>query len=543
MSLAEPRSGDCRPMPSLPVSALLRVRLLDSGQPLPHGARFKLRTVRVFSLVIRRRIADNQVSSPGNGCMRWLVLIHRYLGISIGILIAAWCLSGIVMMYVSYPEWSQAERLRGLPLLEFDGCCAPPGAALADDSRVQSMQLEMLGSRPIVRLQLAAEPLRTIDLIDGTPMTAVSPAQALGVAQGYTEQSNAARFDRTIDFDQWTVAGVSSAERPLYRFSVNDTAGTELYVSRHSGRLVQATTARQRFWNWLGAVPHWLYFAGLRHNVRLWSAVIVWTSLAGCFLTVTGLYLGVQRFLRPGPGRWSPFRGLLLWHHIPGLLAGVFALTWVASGLVSMNPWGFLESPESDSGRGTRAAWLSGAQVRDCLRALQSAPLPAGTVSIESSQFEGRLYPIAATASGTRFRLDASGHAAPLAAADVATLASGLSRPGETAAVALISDEDEYYFTHHRDVVHLPVYRAVLDDRQHTRYYIDPVAGSVLRRVDANARWYRWLHQGLHRMDFTPTLRARPLWDALMWVLMSAVAAIGCTGAVLGMRRLLPRTR
>ncbi len=103
--------------------------------------------------------------------------------------------------------------------------------------------------------------------------------------------------------------------------------------------------------------------------------------------------------------------------------------------------------------------------------------------------------------------------------------------------------EDPYYFSHHRDIVPLPVYRVILEDAGHTRYYIDPVSGAFLRRVDGNSRWYRWLHQGLHRMDFTPALRQRPLWDVLMWVLMSAVATISCTGAVLGIRRLLGQKR
>ena len=34
---------------------------------------------------------------------RLILLLHRYLGIAVGALMVMWCLSGIVMMYVSYP--------------------------------------------------------------------------------------------------------------------------------------------------------------------------------------------------------------------------------------------------------------------------------------------------------------------------------------------------------------------------------------------------------------------------------------------------------
>ena len=66
------------------------------------------------------------------------------------------------------------------------------------------------------------------------------------------------------------------------------------------------------------------------------------TSLLGCFLAGVGLYLGVRQIAAQPAGRWSPYVGFNLWHHIAGLAFGIFALTWVLSGLLSMNPWGWL---------------------------------------------------------------------------------------------------------------------------------------------------------------------------------------------------------
>ncbi len=254
----------------------------------------------------------------------------------------------------------------------------------------------------------------------------------------------------------------------------------------------------------------------------------MWTSLFGCFLTGTGIYLGVLRFVRSPAGRVSPYRGLLLWHHVPGFFAGVFALTWVASGLISMNPWGFLE----DDWRPPDVGSLTAAQVNAILR----VPLPADTVSLESSRLNGQLYLITTTASGVRTRLDAQGAPSPLSAAEVERWAATVT--GSKGAPERLETEDTYYFSHHRAIAELPVYRAIVDD---ARYYFDATSGRLLRRIDSNSRWYRWLHEGLHRMDFTPTLRTRPLWDVVMWVLMSAVATISLTGAVLGIRRLRPR--
>jgi hypothetical protein len=79
----------------------------------------------------------------------------------------------------------------------------------------------------------------------------------------------------------------------------------------------------------------------LRSNVVLWTEIMIWTSVLGAFLTVLGLYLGITQF--KARARFSPYRGWFYWHHIMGLVFGITTLTFVVSGLISMNPWGFLE--------------------------------------------------------------------------------------------------------------------------------------------------------------------------------------------------------
>src|SRR5690606_8725462 len=119
--------------------------------------------------------------------------------------------------------------------------------------------------------------------------------------------------------------------------TVGDDAGTVLYVSGRTGQVIQDTVAHERFWNWLGAVPHWLYFSFIRQNQPVWYNFVVYASLLGVFLTATGLYIGIRQFGRGK--RKSPYRGLALWHHWTGLIFGVLTLTWVLSGLFSMQPW------------------------------------------------------------------------------------------------------------------------------------------------------------------------------------------------------------
>ena len=46
--------------------------------------------------------------------IRPLIILHRYVGVVLGVLMTVWCLSGFVMMYQPYPATSAAERQAGL---------------------------------------------------------------------------------------------------------------------------------------------------------------------------------------------------------------------------------------------------------------------------------------------------------------------------------------------------------------------------------------------------------------------------------------------
>ncbi|MNF96684.1 hypothetical protein D3C84_794800 [compost metagenome] len=69
---------------------------------------------------------------------------------------------------------------------------------------------------------------------------------------------------------------------------------------------------------------------------------MIYLSLTATLMAVLGAVIGVLRWRLRKPyrsGSRSPYRGFARWHHIGGLLFGVLAITWIFSGLMSMNPW------------------------------------------------------------------------------------------------------------------------------------------------------------------------------------------------------------
>ena len=476
--------------------------------------------------------------------LRPVVFLHRWLGVIVGLLMTVWCLSGFVMIYVDYPRLLPADQLRGLGPLQLARADRLAAVPLPDDQPLTSARIEMMAGRPVLRIVPAMAADRPIaqmrvtpaafDLATGQPFEAIPPADVRAIAQDFGKRSGIAG---TVDgltetgMDQWTVQAYPR-NAPLWRADFTDVAHSQVYVSAKTGEIVQATTRFQRFWSWLGAVPHWLYPTILRQDGALWSQVVIWTSLLGCFLTVTGMWLGIVRLRRrPGRGLHSPFRGVWWWHHVFGLFFGVLTLSWVASGLFSMNPWGFLDSMAGFAEREKLAGTMRWDQVRSAMTA--STRLPEGTVRLETAPLGGRVYLVAVDARGGKARFAADGAASPLPEDE---MRAAVTREMPLESLSLLRQEDSYYYSH-KFPAPLPVWRAILADAEQTHLYIDPASGQLIRAFDRNGRSFRWLQDGLHSLDF-PALRQRPLRDIVVIPLLAMVTLVCATGTWMGFSRI-----
>lgn len=460
-----------------------------------------------------------------------ILIIHRYLGVLVGLVMTVWCLSGFVMMYQAYPETTPEERLAGLQPLDLSACCQT--GQLDTARQYESIRVEMMAGGPVARATPADSPAIILDLSTGLPTEGIGPELAARIAAQHAQSLGLTQTPRldTLVRDQWTVQ-LARRHQPIYRASFGDPAATQIYVSGATGEVIQDTTRRERILGWLGAVPHWLYPAVLRQHSGTWIQVVIWSSVLGVFLTVTGVYVGVSRWLARPKGRISPFRGLWLWHHMIGLVFGVLTLTWTLSGLFSMSPWGLFE------GQGGRFALAyqgqtSGADIAKTLAAVPAMKLD-GAVQLEAVPVGGALGLIVTDAGSNARRLSPVGADMPLGGAEIATALGGVGAP--LASLERLGREDAYYYGHHGEV-DLPVWRAVLGDAGATRLYIDTVSGQVRRVADPAARQYRWWQSGLHDFDF-PVLRERPLWDIVVLLLLAGVTGVCATGTWLSWRRL-----
>lgn len=458
---------------------------------------------------------------------RWLYLIHRWIGIATCLLFAIWFLSGVVMMYVGFPALTETERRAMLPAIEGQQVRLTPTEALAAAGQgawPRSLRLEMLLEEPVYRITTWDSAHLTVSARDGRRIAGIDAAQAVAIAGGGKAQLE--------ERDQWSVTARYDPLRPLYLVSLNDAADTQLYVSVRTGEIVLDTTRYERFWNWLGSVPHWIYPTILRANAPLWREVVLWVSGAAILVAVTGILIGIQR-LRPQrrykSGVISPYRGWLLWHHWAGVIGGLFLLAWIVSGWLSMNPNDWF------SGRNTDVAALR-------RYAGHEAPVfPSAAVPGEGV-VEMRFLWIGGNPLIVQYRGDGSVIGAAMARAQIFAAAAQLLPQARPVLQTTLTDEDDYWYSHHTTRM-LPVLRIGFDDADGTWFHVDPVNGDILSRMDASRRRYRWLFNALHSFDFHVLIRNRPAWDLALWTMSLLGLGLSATGIVIGWRHLRRRLR
>jgi hypothetical protein len=498
-----------------------------------------------------------------------LAYSHRWLGIAGCVLFVAWFVSGVVMMYARMPGLAEEERLARAPELDLSRVALAPAEA-ADKVGIDAGEVHvgMLQGRPVYRFGGRDQLIVFADT--GAVFEGIGRAEALEVARryapGYTGPFRYAAH--VTEPDQWTLQARN--RMPMHRFDLDDADATHLYVSEVTGDVVLRTTRAERFWGYLGPVFHWVYFTPLRRNGPLWTEFIIWSSLVGCVMCITGIVWGLWRYSPRSTYRLkrvpsiSPYAGWMKWHHIAGLLFGLVTLTWTYSGLLSMGPFNWFRS--APASRTERDASTGGPLkvpllTIESMRAAHAAITPAfRPKELESMQFRGEPYWLAREApSGSQAALWVQigllprsprprmqhRYVSAIRPDRGAITTFGRDEMHDIAAAALpgvpvqdatwLADYDGYYYDP-RGTRPLPVLRVRYADDNATWLYLDPERGGIVQRSNKVSRLRRWLYQGLHSLDFPFLYFKRPLWDFVVIVL-----SIG--GTVLSITTMLPAWR
>ncbi len=482
-----------------------------------------------------------------------LVYTHRWLGIVGSLLFVSWFVSGIVMMYAQMPVLTTEERMARLGPVDL----RTARVELADvvqglDAFPQRIRIGMLDGRPVYSFLVRGR-WTTVFADDGNALPPLSSDEAMSAAHRFApEHATTLQYDQRLDdVDQWTfnVRGLM----PMHRIALGDPAGTDVYVSDQTGEVVLDASASERRWGYAGAVVHWLYFTPFRRQAAIWNETIIWLSMTGCVLSLTGLVWGVwryssdKRYRLKGERSHTPYAGLMRWHHYAGLVFGLVTFTWIFSGLLSMDPWSW--SPGTAPTRAQRDAVAGGPftpgaltleRARTALAAFGSQP----PKELELVQFQGEAYLHAGNiVPGIVLASASAPHIADTLDRRIVEEAARAAMPGVRVEDAVWLDRYDAYYYNRDGALALPVLRVRYADPMATWLYLDPRQGAIVRKEERLSRLNRWLYHGFHSLDFPFLYYRRPLWDAVVIVLSVGGILLSVTSLGAAYRRLRRHVR
>lgn len=487
--------------------------------------------------------------------------LHKVVGCILCILFFMWFASGIVMIYHSFPRASQEKYMENQLILSADLPAVDSlRASFPDTVAISGLQVEMYLDKPVFVMD-GMEGKERYDASDCKLITETIDMTVRSWCSAPVES-----IDTLTDIDQWIPFGRNRDDLPVYRYNFADSDKHQLYVSSQTGKVLQFTTSDERFWAWVGAIPHWVYFTMLRAEQDVWINFVKWAAGIGCIMCLLGFVLairiaikgkGIKKKVLPYKKKWFN------WHYVTGMVFGLCAITFAFSGMMSlMDIPDFLKKApvektvddhhskekgkDKDKGRGGRRGGpgrfgFGGGPVDfeayalDYRKAVSAYP---NAKTIAWCNRKGHPY-YQLNVEGKIFNIDATDSlvAKPFTITQQMVEDEMAKTYGDSLkyTIARIDEFDDDYFSLKVEENSLPVYRVIVEDYMNTRHYINPVTLQE-RRVDDDSRTRHLLYRALHTLEFK-FLTDRPwLWNIVMYTLLIGGTMFSITGVVLSFK-------
>lgn len=209
--------------------------------------------------------------------IRILHLLHRWLGIALGVVVLLWFLSGLVMLFVAYPHLDEEQRLHPLPRIPAGELQVTPLAAWqslgrtdwpgswAPRCRAGLCGVSFSGGTSLVGGGCQKQPQ------DRTPGCGAGGCTCSRLAG---RRSAAGRSNRTGSMDGFaSLRGLAAALPGRAGGWPGCSTCHAMAVMWCSKRLLPNVAGT----GW-GSVLHWVYFTPLREEATLWRQLVLWRA-------------------------------------------------------------------------------------------------------------------------------------------------------------------------------------------------------------------------------------------------------------------------
>ena len=509
---------------------------------------------------------------------RTMFFLHRLSGTIVALFFAMWFLTGLVLIYHPYPRVDDKMKQAHMENLPDTLPVLDPFIAKVDGTIRNISVHQQLGQTLIEISTRDKDYLFCADTAQ--QQKTINEEALMQIASNWVERIPIKK-DTIYDREQWVLYERYKSEMPMVHLTYDDKDKSELYISIKTGEVHQWTTRANRFWAYIGAIPHKLYFPFIRKDLETWK----WCIYIGGFICLiaafTGFYVGIFVLIRRRLKKhvWeNPYKKFVYrWHEFIGLGMGLFMILWGFSGMFIMERIPQWVAPyEGDYTISASRFWgrkplplsaykldytllttvckdiksvdwthfgsvpvyaVVNADSMVYIDASKSTPEP-----VEFSSEEILECAIKVISQGKSDGENSHGHATRMErekSSENSTPDS--SKETETAtiqksdcSIELLTAYDEYY-TDRDNEYPLPVYKVDINNADGSRFYVSPQTGEV-RYSNHNRRVKRWAVNAIHYLKIQALMKHKVLWTICIWVLCLGGAFVSLTGAWLGLK-------
>ncbi len=470
---------------------------------------------------------------------------HKYTGIVISAFFLMWFISGVVLIYHPYPRVSEA---RFNQMKETLPSSLPDLNYISErvEGKIQGLRIREFQGQTLMdvktkekRYQLTTDTLQDVKPIDFSCVEQIAKQWV---------DAPITKVDTLHKRRQWVLFTRYERALPIYKFYFADKYKSQLFVSGKTGDVQQLTTAKQRFWAYVGAIPHKLYVPALRRNTELWKGCFVVGASFCLAAALTGFIYGLYIFIRREriKGQWgNPYRKR--WqrvHFSMGLIFGLFCISWAVSGIFAMQrvPQWLIKTEAPYVFDKTRL-WGKGLLPMDAYKLGFDKLKQEYPQLKEITLARYAEVPAYIIIEGENERyIDASGEDVKILDIPEQTIENGFRKIyGEDTPIKIsVLDKYDNYYVSFKGSYALPVYKVEVDNNDEDLYYVDPHDGYI-KYLNKNKKADKWLFSGLHYFN-VPWLVSRPaIWTICIWLLCAGCAVVCLSGLVLGIKSIFKR--
>lgn len=469
---------------------------------------------------------------------------HRLIGTILALFFLMWFVSGFVLMFHKYPRLSSDKAFS-----HFNSIQSPVQEIDVIDSLINSQSLESASLKIFNnKASWFLKEKKQNVIIDAVNLNEINqrtiPYSSLSSFISSWNPAPINRIKEMKQLDIWLPYSRYKKHLPIYKIYFDDKDKSQLYLSSFDGSALQYTTSKQRFWAYLGGIPHWLYIGKLRENKASWSKVVAWISGIGALMCLSGIILGVQTYTKvyKKRKRWkTPYRKWSYkWHHILGFVFGFFVFAYVLSGfftVVNMPEW---IVPVKEDNVLKKIRKQKPIQLEDFKIDINKVIAKYQDEHINSIDLEYfgdiPIYRLNSLSGDKYFRACSDDVVElTLNESDIQNLVEkrlNIKNPDIT-----FMDEFDSYYVGLTQRMALPVYKVNLNNADKGTLYIQPGTGYI-RYFDNNRRVKKWIYPAFHsyRTKFMvehPTIRR---W--VLYITLLGGTIVSLTGVILGFKYL-----